>query len=201
MATGKVFLRDKSETYSGNTILGADGTSLLFVPHRRLPNKTELTLVLPPGLADTQGNGIEMPKPLVFTTRFEEKEAASDVGSILARHAGTAPGAVNASSYLRDGGSGDVASGDWAHKAFVDLARKGYVDRNLAGDLTRGVPLTRYKSALLVESAMKSAQLMTADETEVVQKLAQEFKTELRSLGVKLSGSFAPEANVLVGRG
>jgi len=201
LSTGKVFLSAKNQTYGGNTILGMDGLSLLFVPHRRLPNKTEFTLVLPPGLADRQGNELVLDKPIVFSTRYEEKEAAADVGSILERHGGGNVAGPDTAAYLQNGKTDGVGPKSWAYKSLVALSRKGYVDKNLGGELGRGTPLTRYKTALLVESAMKSLRLMTSDEAEQVKRLTTEFKGELHSLGVKLTGALAPQGNVLVGRG
>ncbi len=201
LSTGKVFLKVKDQTYGGNTILGTGGKSLLFVPHRKLPNKCDLTLVLPPGLSDEQGNELVLNKPLIFSTKYADKATAHNVSSILKRHNKGKKDSLNTSSYLRNKKASGVGPKSWIYKNLLALFRKGYVDRNLSGDLSRGTPLTRHKSALMVESAMKSVGLMAPEDATRVRKLAEEFKNELHWLGVKLSGFLTRRENRFVGKG
>ena len=201
LSTGKVFLKIRDQNYSGNTILGTGGKSLLFVPHRKLPNKSELTLVLPPGLSDEQGNELVLNAQLKFTTKYTEKSAAMSVSSILKKHNKGKGEGLNTSSYLKGRKRSGVGKRSWIYKSLHALYRKGYVDRNLSGDLSQGRPLTRHKSALMVESAMKSIGLMAAEDQAHVRKLAQEFKSELHWLGVKLSGFLSRSSNRFVGKG
>ena len=201
LSTGKVFLKVRDQNYSGNTILGTGGKSLLFVPHRKLPNKSELTLVLPPGLADEQGNELVLKAPLTFSTKYTEKSAAMNVSSILKKHNKGQSEELNTSAYLKNKKHSGVGKKSWIYKSLHALYRKGYVDRNLSGDLSQGRNLTRHKSALMVESAMKSIGLMAPEDAAHVRKLAEEFKNELHWLGVKLSGFLNRSSNHFVGKG
>jgi hypothetical protein len=63
------------------------------------------------------------------------------------------------------------------------LRRKGYLDPALAAGLDSPAGVTRYRVALLVDSARERQAAMTAYERKLVERLAEEFRPELARLG------------------
>ena len=197
--TGQFFLKTGTESFSGNTIVGMGGKSLLFVPHRRFPNNSELTLVVPPGLTDTTGQELVMDTPVRFSVRYKNDTGASFVTQLIEKHSRKEK---NDSSLALKGlskiDSKELIYGTPLYKKLVALFDKGFIDKNLGGDLERKTTLSRYKAALLVESAIKNMQLMTSAQKQDVRALAGEFKSELQSLGVKIAAIFG--THQVVGR-
>jgi Tol biopolymer transport system component len=198
--TGQFFLKHGSDNYSGNTIVGMGGKSLLFVPHRRYPNNSELTLVVPPGLTDTGGRELEMEKPITFSVKFKADSGASVVDSLIERHSQHKVSTGAELSVLGKTKTESISVGSTVYEKLLSLLDKGFIDKNLGGDLSRKNVLSRYKAALLVESAIKNMQLMPSAQKTEVRALANEFKAELHSLGVKVAAIFGNSSSLPIGK-
>lgn len=80
----------------------------------------------------------------------------------------------------------DVPQNHWAYQSIQQLAKagviSGYNDGTFKGDKT----ITRYEMAQIVAKAMNKS--VSADQKAIVDKLANEFSSELDNLGVKVDG-------------
>ncbi|MPM33116.1 hypothetical protein SDC9_79684 [bioreactor metagenome] len=80
----------------------------------------------------------------------------------------------------------DVPAKHWAYDSVNKLAQAGIVDGYGDGTFKGDKTMTRYEMAQIVAKAMNKD--LNADQKEAVDKLAQEFSTELNNLGVKVEG-------------
>ncbi len=80
----------------------------------------------------------------------------------------------------------DVPAKHWAYDAVNKLAQAGIVDGYGDGTFRGDKTITRYEMAQIVAKAMNKD--LNADQKAIVDKLAQEYATELNNLGVKVEG-------------
>lgn len=199
LQAGEVILEGGGLPHKGSMLLDSTKKILLFQPYARLPPRTEFVLHLPPGLADLEGNGLELEEPLRFRTGKEE--ATSSDAALFARHLGGA-GAVSPAARLAAAGESPPGAGgeaggvpalapaggagappEWVPQVLRVLRRKGYLDPALAGSLESPAGLTRYKTALLVDSARDRQVAMTPYERKLLARLLDEVRPELARLG------------------
>jgi Tol biopolymer transport system component len=177
--SGEMVLEGGSIPHKGSYYLGPEKRLLLFQPFSRLPPRTEFVLHLPAGLADKEGNPLELEQPLRFHTARTAPEGG--VADLMAKHLGG--GSVKRPSAYLEAASGPRSVPEWVPKVLKVLKRKGYLDPALAGGLDRRASLTRYKAALLVDSARNRQAAMTPYEKKIVERLASEFSPEMTRLG------------------
>lgn len=80
----------------------------------------------------------------------------------------------------------DVPAKHWSYDAVNKLAQEGIVDGYGDGTFKGDKLITRYEMAQIVAKAMTKK--MNADQQASVDKLSQEYATELNTLGVKVDG-------------
>lgn len=177
--SGEMVLEGGNIPHKGSFYLGPEKRLLLFQPFSRLPPRTEFVLHLPAGLADLEGNPLELEKPLRFHTGKGAPEGG--VANLMAKHLGG--GSVKSPSAYMEAATGTRPVPDWVPKVLKVLKRKGYLDPALAGGIDRRNSLTRYKAALLVDSARNRQAAMTSYEKKIVERLASEFSPEMTRLG------------------
>jgi hypothetical protein len=180
---GDLLLEGGGLPHKGSYGLDSSGKVLLFQPFSRLPPRTRFVLHLPPGLSDQDGNGLELESPLVFRTKGAGEGEATD--AFFAQHRLQHGGGTGSlSAYFGGGVSGTKgASPPWVAKVLRVLRRKGYLDPSLGTSLDSPAGLSRYKAALLVDSARQRGAAMTSQERKLVGKLVQEFQPEMARLG------------------
>lgn len=93
--------------------------------------------------------------------------------------------AVAAPAFAAANPFSDVPAKHWAYDAVNKLAQAGIVDGYGDGTFRGDKTMTRYEMATIVAKAMTKD--LNADQKAVTDKLAQEFGTELNSLGVKVT--------------
>lgn len=177
--SGEIVLEGGNIPHKGSFFLGPEKRLLLFQPFSRLPPRTEFVLHLPPGLTDLEGNALALEQPLRFHTGRAEAEAGA--ADLMAKHLGG--GTVKRPSEYLGAASGTGPVPEWVPKVLKVLKRKGYLDPALAGGIESRGALTRYKAALLVDSARDRQAAMTAYEKKIVEKLSTEFASEMTRLG------------------
>jgi TolB protein len=80
----------------------------------------------------------------------------------------------------------------WMVRDLGSLAERGHLSREFTGDLERhGGSLSRYKTAMYVQEAMKALPYMKPPEKEKVRQLACSLDRELASLGVQVAPAIA----------
>lgn len=177
--SGEMVLEGGSIPHKGSFYLGPEKRLLLFQPFSRLPPRTEFVLHLPAGLSDLEGNSLELDEPLRFHTGRGKPEGG--VANLMAKHLGG--GSVKRPSEYLEAATGAQPVPGWVPKVLKVLKRKGYLDPALAGGIDRRGSLTRYKAALLVDSARGRQAAMTSYEKKIVERLATEFSPEMTRLG------------------
>ncbi len=106
---------------------------------------------------------------------------------------------AKAASPLSSLGSGQTShrsasdrADDWMVRDLGRLAERGHLSREFTGDLERhGGSLSRYKTAMYVQEAMKALPYMKPPEKERVRQLACSLDRELASLGVQVAPAIA----------
>lgn len=81
----------------------------------------------------------------------------------------------------------DVPANHWSRTAISELVHdgiiSGYDDHTFRGDQ----PITRYEMAQMVARAMSSQKALSTEEKSTLQKLNEEYSSELESLGMRVS--------------
>jgi len=80
----------------------------------------------------------------------------------------------------------DVPRGHWAYSAVSKLAAEGIIDGMGDGTFKGDKTLTRYEMATFVARAMTKEAKATPDQRATIDKLANEYKEELKGLGVRV---------------
>lgn len=80
----------------------------------------------------------------------------------------------------------DVSPNDWAYGAVKSLKQAGLIDGMDDGNFQGNRTMTRYEMAQLVGKAMYRSDKANAEQKATIDKLAAEFKDELKSLGVRV---------------
>ncbi len=185
LGSGELVLEGGGIPHKGSHILDESGTLLLFQPHSRLPPGTELVLHLPAGLADREGHPVELAKPLRFATPRSASSQGAD--AILARHlpsrGGERSGDPMARLHETEGEPDADRVPRWVPAVLRGLKGKGYVDPALAAGLDGSGTLTRYRAALMVDSARQRTAAMSRHERAAVDRLLEEFGSELGRMG------------------
>lgn len=92
----------------------------------------------------------------------------------------------------------DVPAKHWAYDSVNKLAKagmiSGYGDGSFQGDRT----LTRYEMAILIAKAMNNTEKMNAETKATLNKLEDEFKTELGNIGIRLDTLEKKSDNVTI---
>ena len=81
----------------------------------------------------------------------------------------------------------DVTPQDWAYKAVAQLASQGVVNGYPDGTFKGQNNITRYEMAQMVAKAMVRQDRVDAEQNAIINRLANEFATELNNLGVRVS--------------
>ena len=81
----------------------------------------------------------------------------------------------------------DVTPQDWAYQAVAQLASQGVVNGYPDGTFQGQSNITRYEMAQMVAKAMAHQERVDAEQNAVINRLANEFSSELKTLGVKVA--------------
>ena len=81
----------------------------------------------------------------------------------------------------------DVTPQDWAYQAVAQLASQGVVNGYPDGTFQGQNNITRYEMAQMVAKAMVRQGQVDAEQNAIINRLANEFSSELNSLGVKVN--------------
>jgi len=81
----------------------------------------------------------------------------------------------------------DVTPQDWAYKAVAQLASQGVVNGYPDGTFQGQNNITRFEMAQMVAKAMVRQDRVDAEQNAIINRLANEFATELNNLGVRVS--------------
>ena len=81
----------------------------------------------------------------------------------------------------------DVTPQDWAYQAVAQLAAQGVVNGYPDGTFQGQHNITRFEMAQMVAKAMARQERTDAEQQAVINRLANEFSTELNNLGVRVS--------------
>ena len=81
----------------------------------------------------------------------------------------------------------DVTPQDWAYQAVAQLASQGVVNGYPDGTFKGQNNITRYEMAQMVAKAMVRQDRVDAEQNAIINRLANEFATELNNLGVRVS--------------
>jgi len=81
----------------------------------------------------------------------------------------------------------DVPANHWAYEAVSKLAKAGIIDGYGDGTFRGDQAINRYEMAQIVAKAMTHASKADADNKVLIDKLAVEFETELRTLGARVT--------------
>lgn len=81
----------------------------------------------------------------------------------------------------------DVTPQDWAYQAVAQLASQGVVNGYPDGTFQGQHNITRYEMAQMVAKAMARQDRTDAEQNAVINRLANEFSSELKTLGVKVA--------------
>ncbi len=206
---GGVVLQGPDFPYPGSTTLTPTGDLLTFEPYQRLPDNQSFTLFLPVDLVDTDGNPLELDSPIVLKTdhsaasrkrgtpavdRAPEGGETAQRASSSAATAGvrgnedSGPGLLG--RYLTDGVSQASEAEGWMIQDLKQLSRQGHLSRDFGRDVEiQGGSLSRFRSALYVEEALRAFPHMGEPDRERVRRLSLELRQELAALGVRVSRS------------
>ena len=81
----------------------------------------------------------------------------------------------------------DVTPQDWAYQAVAQLAAQGVVNGYPDGTFQGQHNITRFEMAQMVAKAMARQERTDTEQQAVINRLANEFSTELNNLGVRVS--------------
>ena len=81
----------------------------------------------------------------------------------------------------------DVTPQDWAYQAVAQLASQGIVNGYPDGTFKGQSNITRFEMAQMVAKAMARQGQVDAEQNAIINRLANEFSTELNNLGVRVS--------------
>ena len=81
----------------------------------------------------------------------------------------------------------DVTPQDWAYQAVAQLASQGIVNGYPDGTFKGQHNITRFEMAQMVAKAMARQDRVDAEQNAIINRLANEFATELNNLGVRVS--------------
>ena len=81
----------------------------------------------------------------------------------------------------------DVPPQDWAYQAVAQLASQGIVNGYPDGTFQGQSNITRFEMAQMVAKAMARQGQVDAEQNAIINRLANEFSTELNNLGVRVS--------------
>ena len=81
----------------------------------------------------------------------------------------------------------DVTPQDWAYQAVAQLASQGIVNGYPDGTFQGQTNITRYEMAQMVAKALVRQDRVDAEQNAIINRLANEFATELNNLGVRVS--------------
>ena len=81
----------------------------------------------------------------------------------------------------------DVTPQDWAYQAVAQLASQGVVNGYPDGTFKGQHNITRFEMAQMVAKAMARQDRVDAEQNAIINRLANEFATELNNLGVRVS--------------
>ena len=81
----------------------------------------------------------------------------------------------------------DVTPQDWAYQAVAQLAAQGVVNGYPDGTFQGQHNITRYEMAQMVAKAMARQERVDAEQNAIINRLANEFSTELNNLGVRVA--------------
>ena len=81
----------------------------------------------------------------------------------------------------------DVTPQDWAYQAVAQLAAQGVVNGYPDGTFQGQHNITRFEMAQMVAKAMARQERTDAEQNAIINRLANEFSTELNNLGVRVS--------------
>ena len=81
----------------------------------------------------------------------------------------------------------DVTPQDWAYQAVAQLASQGIVNGYPDGTFKGQHNITRFEMAQMVAKAMVQQDRVDAEQNAIINRLANEFSTELNNLGVRVS--------------
>jgi hypothetical protein len=95
---------------------------------------------------------------------------------------GATPAYVNS-----PGAFADVPTGHWSYSAVNKLAVEGIVDGDGKGNFAGNRTLTRYEMAQIVAKAMVRSDKANTETKELIEKLANEYNTELVNLGARVA--------------
>ena len=80
----------------------------------------------------------------------------------------------------------DVTPSDWAYQAVFQLAAQGIINGYPDGTFQGGKDITRFEVAQMVAKAIAHEDRANAEQAAVINRLANEFASELNSLGVRV---------------
>lgn len=80
----------------------------------------------------------------------------------------------------------DVPTGHWAYDAVTTLARDGIIEGYGDGTYRGGQTMTRYEMAEIVANALTKIERANAADKTTINKLAEEYKDELSTIGVRV---------------
>ena len=81
----------------------------------------------------------------------------------------------------------DVTPNDWAYQAVSQLASAGVINGYPDGTFKGQNNITRYEMAQMVAKAMANESRANAEQQAMINRLADEFSSELNNLGVRVS--------------
>lgn len=98
------------------------------------------------------------------------------------------------SSFILAADFPDLPEGHWSYEAVLQLARKGFVEGYPDGLFKGDKPASRYEMALVVarviskvEQGLTQLEAKDRETVELINRLMSEFRTELKSMGIKIS--------------
>ncbi|WP_298705967.1 S-layer homology domain-containing protein, partial [uncultured Veillonella sp.] len=92
----------------------------------------------------------------------------------------------------------DVTPSDWAYQSVAQLAEAGVINGYPDGTFKGQNNITRYEMAQMVAKAMANQARANAEQQALINRLANEFASELNNLGVRVSALEDKVGNVKV---
>ena len=92
----------------------------------------------------------------------------------------------------------DVTPQDWAYQSVAQLAAAGVINGYPDGTFKGQNNITRFEMAQMVAKAMANESRANAEQQAMINRLADEFSTELNNLGVRVSNLENKIGNVKV---
>ncbi|WP_028255070.1 S-layer homology domain-containing protein, partial [Veillonella magna] len=81
----------------------------------------------------------------------------------------------------------DVTPSDWAYQSVSQLAAAGVINGYPDGTFQGQKNITRYEMAQMVAKAMANESRANAEQQAMINRLADEFSSELNNLGVRVA--------------